>query len=135
MGFMNLYTKTTANPKDIDFAKVGTTVKNKIPEAAIKAFLAKVPKVQAKPFEFMFEKDPETGKLQISAKQLGFLFGWQDETFAANKAKMKAVEAEIDGWKRAYCGGGEGGVQAAGDGDGLDAEGRGGWSSRRRRIR
>jgi hypothetical protein len=99
MAFMNLYTKSTANPKDIDFATVGTRVKNKIPDAAIKAFQAKVPGPQAKPFDFTFDKDYDTGKLQIAVKKLGFVYGWVDATFAANKTKMKAVETEIEGWK------------------------------------
>src|ERR1700684_1135154 len=96
---MNLYTKSTANPKEIDFARVGATVKNKIPDAAINAFKAKVPGVQPKPFEFKFDKDYDTGKLQITVAKLGFVYGWVDASFAANKVKMKAVETEIDGWK------------------------------------
>ncbi len=99
MGFTNLYTKSTANPKDIDFAAVGARVKNKIPDMAINAFRAKVPGPQAKPFEFKFDKDYDTGKLQITVKPVGLVFGWVDEVFVANKLKMKVVETEIDGWK------------------------------------
>ena len=99
MGFLNLYTKKTANPKEIDFARVGTIVKNKIPEAAIKAFLAKVPGTQAKAFEFTFDKDGETGKMQIAVKSLGFVYGWVDADFVNNKAQMKVAETEIAGWK------------------------------------
>jgi hypothetical protein len=99
MGFTNLYTKKTANPKEIDFARVGTIVKNKIPEAAVKAFLAKVPGTQAKVFEFTFDKDGETGKMQIAVKSLGFVYGWVDADFTANKAQMKVAETEIEGWK------------------------------------
>ena len=100
MGFTNLYTrKDILNPKDIDFAGVGTRVKNKIPDAAINAFRAKVPGPQAKPFIFEFEKDPDTGKLQISVKQMGFVYGWMDESFVANKSKMISVEVEIEGWR------------------------------------
>ncbi len=101
MAFVRLYSKSTANPKDIDFARIGTTVKNKIPEAAVKAFNAKVPKAQATPFDFGFDFDPTTGKLQISVKKAGadFVFGWSDAVFAEKKAKMKVVETDIAGWK------------------------------------
>jgi hypothetical protein len=88
----------TANPKDIDFVGVGTKVKNKIPEAAIKAFKAKVPGAQAKPFEFAFDKEYETGKLRIGVKQLGFVHEWVDQTFMANKSKMISVEVDIEVW-------------------------------------
>jgi len=97
--FTNLYTKSTANPKDIDFATVGTRVKNKIPDAAIKAFRAKVPAPLPKPFEFTFDKDYDTGKLQITVKQLGFVHAWFDESFVANKSKMISVEVDIETWK------------------------------------
>ena len=101
MAFVKLYSKSTANPKEIDFVRIGTTVKNKIPEAAVKAFNTKVPKVQPKPFDFAFDFDPTTGKLQITVKKAGadFVFGWSDAVFAEKKAKMKVVETEIAGWK------------------------------------
>lgn len=101
MAFTNLYSKSTANPKDIDFARIGTVVKNKIPDAAIKAFNAKFPKPLPKPFDFAFDTDRDTGKLQITVKKAGadFVFGWSDAEWAQNKAKMKVVETEIQAWQ------------------------------------
>src|SRR4051812_28858827 len=99
MAFTNLYTKTTKNPTDIDFATIGTRVKNKIPDAAIKAFRAKVPAPLSKPFEFTFDKDYDTGKLQIAVKQLGFVHAWFDESFVNNKTKMISVEVDVETWK------------------------------------
>src|SRR5206468_2620945 len=52
-----------------------------------------------KPFDFAFDKDYDTGKLQITVKQVGFVYGWVDTTFAANKQKMKAVETDVEAWK------------------------------------
>ena len=96
-----MYKKTTANPKEIDFAKIGAVVKNKIPEAAVKAFNAKVPKAQATPFDFAFDYDAAARKLQITVKKAGpdFVFGWTDTVFVENTEKMKGAEAEIAGWK------------------------------------
>jgi hypothetical protein len=99
VAFINLYTKKTANPKDIDFPAIGVRVKEKIPAAAVRAFLAKVPRPQAKPFDFNFDKDTGNGKLQITVKQLGFVYGWVDAAPAENKAKMKSVEDEIEAWR------------------------------------
>jgi hypothetical protein len=101
MAFSNLYSKSTANPKDIDFARIGTVVKNKIPEAAVKAFHARFPSPLPKPFDFAFDTDRATGKLQITVKKAGadFVFGWTDAEWAQNKAKLEVVEDEIKAWK------------------------------------
>ncbi len=101
MGFTNLYKKSTANPKEIDFARIGATAKNRIPDAAIKAFQQKVPGPQAKPFDFAFDYDAAARKLQITVKKAGadFVYGWADPVLLENQQKMKGVEADIAGWK------------------------------------
>jgi hypothetical protein len=101
LGYTQRYKKegcTTA--KDVDFAKILSVAKLKVPLMVTSAFGKKVAGA-AKPFDVTIEVDSDNGKSRIVIKKLASgeaVIDWTDPTVATNQGGVLKVRAAITSW-------------------------------------
>jgi len=102
MSYKAVFEKKGLKAKDVDFAKIGTSIQIQVPPTVVATLKKKIEGAQ-KPFDLIIELDADSGKYRVVLKKLtptDTIVDWTDPLVRFQKDATARVKQELVSWQQ-----------------------------------